>query len=472
MQVGCSTPEAFRLMMEGSRAFALMENQGIRIDEDYIDRTIYDVSAKISELESDLKQDPIYDLWRRRFGIKASISNRNQLGAVVFEELGIEPTKMTKQQRASTEEEAFEEIDLPFVKRWNEIDKLRRLMSTNLLGIKKELCNGVLRPSFNLHTVITFRSSCSDPNGQNIPNRNDAIARLVRRAFIPTSDEYVLIESDFSGIEVRAATCYHHDPTMIQYLIDDYDMHKDMAAECYKIPSHLVSKKIRGVAKNRFVFASFYGDWYFSICQMLWKAVVLDKLELSDGMPLRDHLDRVGLSDLGDVRMEGNRVIPPRPGTFEAHIKEVENRFWNERFAVYTQWKKEWWEAYLKTGWYRMKTGFVSKGVFDKNKVINGPIQGTAFHWLLWTLIELDKWLRRKKFKTRIIGQIHDSILMNCYRKELQDVLTKLESLITQGLRRHWDWIIVPLATESSVCELNWYEKVEWVNRNGTWAPK
>lgn len=455
--IPCS-PDAFRLMMDGSAALADIEENGMRIDVPYLDGMIVEVTDRIRLMEVELKADSTWAVWRKVYGLNADLGSREQLGKVVFDLLGVKPGGLTKTGRYSTDEYAFDGIDIPFVKKWVSVEKLKRLRATNLIGVRREVVDGYLRPSFNLHLVITYRSSCSDPNSQNIPNRDEELAKVIRRAFIPRDKDHVLVEADFSGAEVRAAAAYHNDPTMIKYIEDEYDLHSDMAAECYQLQRLQVSKQIRGAAKGMFVFASFYGSWYRNICQNLWRAVDSEQLRLKNGSLLRDHLTSVGLVELGDHN--SNNV---EPGTFEHHIKKVEENFWGVRFPVYTRWKDEWWSEYLRKGWYQMKTGFVSRGIFSRNETINGPIQGTAFHWLLWTLIQLNRWLKGGRMRSKLIAQIHDSKLIDCHKSELNDVIHRMEEIVTIDLRRHWPWINVPLAIESSICPENWFDKHEFV---------
>ncbi len=455
-----STPAAFKLMMQGTLAFSDIEEHGMRIDVDYLDRMIEKTSSKIKELEVSLREDDVYRIWRKQFGAKSDLGSRTQLGTVIFKELEVECKHFTKTGRPKTDADALEDVDFPFVKKWNNFEKLKRLKATFLMGIKRETVNEFLHPFFNLHLAITYRSSSSEPNFQNLPNRDPRQARIIRRAFIPR-ENHVLVESDYSAIEVRGAACYHKDPTMLKYIEDDYDLHKDMAAEIYLLKNKQVSKPIRHMGKNGFVFPSFYGDWYFSMCQNLWTAIDRDKLTLTDGTLLRDHLNEKGMTELGDLKTSEGKIVSPRKGTFESHLQKVEDNFWNKRFPVYTQWKQDWWEQYLKNGYFAMKTGFIAKGVYKRNQVINSPIQGASFHCLLWSMIRLHKWLKKNKMKSMIVGQIHDSIVADVHKDELDDYLENANRIMSEDIRKEWDWIIVPLAVEHEVAVKNWYEKKE-----------
>jgi len=242
---------------------------------------------------------------------------------------------------------------------------------------------------------------------------------------------------------------------MLQYIKDDHDLHKDMAVECYKLPPEQVSKPIRGVVKGGFVFASFYGDWYHQICQNLWFAMDREDLRLENGIKLKDHLAAQGVTRIGDLNPKDGTA----PGTFEDHIKKVHEKFWNVRFPVYTAWKEQWWSDYKTNGFYQMLTGFISRGVFSKNEAINGGIQGSAFHCCLWSLIRLNEMLQKYKMKSMVVGQIHDSILIDVHKDEFDLVVQSAQDIMTNRISEAWKWLIVPLGVEAEVGKKNWFEK-------------
>jgi len=154
-----SSPAAFKLMMNGSSALADIEQNGMRIDVEYLDRTIKETSLKIKELESDLRLDEVYKIWRKLYGDKTDLGSRKQLGKVIFDELGVECKQRTKGGLPKTDVEALEEVDFPFVRNLTTLEKLKKVQSTYLIGIRRETVNGYVHPVFNLHLAITFRSS-------------------------------------------------------------------------------------------------------------------------------------------------------------------------------------------------------------------------------------------------------------------------------------------------------------------------
>ena len=266
---------------------------------------------------------------------------------------------------------------------------------------------------------------------------------------------------------------YIHDPST--------DMHRDMANELYALDNPPVSwwktkgpkggYNVRFAAKSFFVFAEFYGDYFMHCAPRLWDAIDKFDMHAPDGTPMREHLKRKGIHKLGACDPDGSSL----PGTYELHVKRVEDDFWNSRFAVYSQWKKSWYERYQRLGYFDMLTGFRVQGYHKRNDVINYAIQGSAAHCLIWALMTIQGHLNRYKMRTKIIGAIHDSILSDIYEKEEQDYLNLCHDVMTKQLPEQWKWIITPLEIEPELSPVdgNWYQKEEWVRSGGgLWTSK
>jgi DNA polymerase-1 len=450
--------DAYKLLHDGCVTLSAVESNGMKVDVDHLDHSIERIGKEITRGEGELREDKLYHIWRREYGAKTKLGSREQLGNILFNVLGHPCSAYTKTGRPKTDGATFEGVDEPFVVRYLEIEKLKKVRNTFLTGIKREVCNGFLHPVFNLHTVQTYRSSSNSPNFQNFPIRDPQMGEVIRRCFIARPDHHI-VEIDYSGIEVRIATCYHQDPEMKSYIEDpSKDMHRDMAAECYKTTPEHVSKEMRYCGKNMFVFPQFYGDYYLNCSRTLWEAIDKMKLQVGD-IPLKEHLRNKGISSLGKC----NANQPPRAGTFERHIRSVERDFWDRRFRVYNAWKQKWWHDYQEEGGFTTLTGFRIDGVYGRNDVINYPIQGSAFHCLLWSLIRLHKWLTKNKMRSLIVGQIHDSIVADVHEDELEDYLSTAKEIMTKSLPQAWDWINIPLEVEAEVTPINgtWHEKKE-----------
>jgi DNA polymerase I-like protein with 3'-5' exonuclease and polymerase domains len=263
--------------------------------------------------------------------------------------------------------------------------------------------------------------------------------------FIP-NDGYRIVECDYASIEVRAAAFCHQDPQLITYICDKTtDMHKDMASQCYAIPKEMVSKQIRYCGKNMFVFPSFYGSYYKQTAPHLWDALTDLNLTTTDGKSLLEHVK----STIGSKE------------DFTEHINQVEQDFWNNRFKVYSAWKKSHYESYLQSGEFHSLTGFRFNGVYRKNQVINLPIQSVAFHCLLWSFIEMTRIMVMGKWKSGAIGQIHDSLVAEVHETEFSKFKDAAVDVMTQRLPEAWTFINVPLEVEIEATEVNgsWFTK-------------
>lgn len=478
MKTPTVTKEAMRLIHEGADAFADMEATGIRVDKDYLDRTDKEIAARMADLTAKLKADEVYRIWEKEFGGKTKLGNREQLAHVLFEKMDFVPKEYTEggkdgKQRAKMDKTALDIIGLPFTENFLKLESMKKVSGTYLKGIRKEMVfdgrHWIVHPMYNLHTAVTYRSSCDKPNFTNIPIRNPDQAAIIRQCYIGRRH---LVEVDFSGVEVKVAGCYNKDPNLLKYIKDkSTDMHRDMAMKIFMLAEDKVEKKTtRDVSKNMAVFPWFYGSVYFKIALDIWEAMHRRKFVYpGTDIPLVKYLADHGIKRRGEC----NPKKDPVPGTFEYHVKQIEREFWDRRFPVYKQWKQDWFRAYQRNGGFSMFTGFRVEGIYSRNDVTNYPIQGSAFHCLLWCIVYMNKWLRRMKMKSRIVGEIHDSLIADVPPNELQDFLHMAHHVMTVLLPKHWPWIIVPMEVECEVSglEKSWYHKRQWVCKDGKWGP-
>lgn len=331
--------------------------------------------------------------------------------------------------------------------------------------------------NFIANEICVHNSSA--PNLHNIPIRNKEMGDLIRPCFIPRKGRR-LVERDFSGIEVRVSACYNKDPNLIRYIEDKTtDMHRDEASVLFIVPQKELEahkdhykKSLRDAAKNMWVFPQFYGSVWFQCAPPIWEAMEQRKFTLHDGTPLRKHLRRHGVTELGNCDIKKG---DPEPGTFAHHLVQAEKKLWNKRFPVYTQWKKDFYNQYLERGYFDLRTGFRCTGHFRRNQVINFPVQGAAFHCLLWTLIEIQKELRKRKMRSMLVSQIHDSMIADVVEDELQEFLDLTQEIAERRLAKAWKWINIPIETEVDVTPIDgsWVTKAEYVrNAKGTWVLK
>lgn len=448
MKIKATTADAYKLFHNGTLALARAERQGIRIDTEYCERKKQHLTRKINKYQKELQGTKFYRRWEHIYGRKANIYSNHQLSRLLYHIMKIEPPKVTESGKGSTDEDALGQIDIPELKIILKIRKLAKIRDTYLDAFIREQTDGYLHPSFELHNVRTYRSSSSNPNFQNIPKRDKESMQICRRALLPRPG-HMLVEMDFSALEVHIGACYHKDPVMLKYLKDkESDMHADMAKQIFMLEaldrSDPIQNKLRSAAKNGFVFPQFYGDYYgnnaASLCE--WVGLPHSKwvpgmgIQLSDGYYISDHLRNNGIKSFQK---------------FVEYMKEVEDDFWGNRFHVYNNWRDKWVEQYRRDGYLKMLTGFTCAGVARKNEIINYPIQGTAFHCLLLTFIELDKAMRKEKWDSKLVGQIHDDALLDVRPDELEHIKGTINRIVKEELPKKWDWIIVPLDIDLEV---------------------
>ena len=145
---------------------------------------------------------------------------------------------------------------------------------------------------------------------------------------------------------------------------------------------------------------------------------------------------------------------------FLDHCKETENIFWNTRFKGYRDWKRRMIEDYASKLHFETFFGFRYTGYLSNTQICNLPIQGTAFHVLLYTYIELVSLLERQKLRSKVLLQIHDEILMDVYPPELETITEAITEIGTKRIIKENPWIIVPLKIKfsKSAIDGNWAE--------------
>lgn len=457
-----ASKEAYRLLHEGTLALSKMESVGMPVCKQALDAAIFSVQTEIRQIEEELREDKeVYYHQRRIFGTKANVGSRDQLAHVLYDVVKIPHTPVLSEKtgKYKLDDEVLESIDTPYVRKFKRYNKLGKLLSTYLLPFQTERTEeGRVHGFVNLHTVKSYRSSFDSPNLQNIPVRDKEIGKIIRSVVKPASDDWVIIEADYSALEVYIAACYHKDPTMIEYLESGHDFHGEYTMKCFRLPQS--QKDIRAHVKGLFTFAEFYGDSYFSIARNLWDYA--QTAQLASGQKVVEHLAGQGITHLGTKDKEEST-------SFMSHIKEVDREFWNVSFPKYNRWRKDWFEAYQQNGYFHTLTGFRWWGVERRNFIINAPVQGSAFHCLLKAVIELTRLIEKKGMRSRLFCEIHDSILAVVPRDEVSEYIELARFVMEELVQRHWPWIVLGLKTEIEIGN-TWADKMpehKWRETNG-----
>lgn len=467
------TKEAYQLLHNGILALSAAERQGMCVDVEYCHDISDHLERQVKYLEKRLMKSEFITDWRRAFGTSFNHGSGAQLAVMLYspEYLNIEPIKYTdskcpkcrgkgcgfchgRGENPSVDEEALQATGVPEIEDLLRIRELKKAKDTYIGNFLKEQVDGVLHPNFNLHITRTYRPSTDSPNLANIPNRNPEIKQIVKRA-LKARPGHKLVCADFKGIEVSLAYEYHKDPEMKKYLLDKTtDMHRDMSERLFLLDmKHLEEeskkayKAIRHSGKNRYVFPEFYGDWWKSCAGQLWADAHLQTHHIPTGS-LVNHLASKGIKNLSQ---------------YEKHVESVEKWMWEEKWSVYTQWKKDWVKAYHEKGYFESKMGFMYQGVMDRKQAINYPIQGTAFHCMLQCIIWMHQESVRENWDSRICNQIYDDLMIDVHPDEESMVIERLRYYMKEKLQQHFSWMELPLDVEIEATPIDgsWYYKSE-----------
>ena len=471
-QISPRTPEAYDLFHQGSLALAEAEFNGICVDREYCELKIKNIGRQIKALTSQFMETELGRVWNARFGRRMALSKDDQLRKILFEDLGLESTietsggKHGKDKKAAVNNKALIATGRDDAIQFLRIKMLQRIVDANLQGLLRESeADGYIHPFFHLGGYAedkeggarSYRGSSSDPNFQNFPHRKEESAKQVRPALIPRPGHRI-VGRDYSGVEVCISVCNHQDPNMIRYIEHGDDMHRDCASMCYKLPPELCTKKagrfggeVRQAAKNQFVFPQFYFQEPTNTARGLWHYMLdMDLRHPGDeAKTIKKHL-----ADKGIRNYEA----------FENHIIAVCKEYWEVMFPGYKRWREKLIESYNKTGYVDFLSGFRVEGELTKYQLGNFPIQGPAFHVLLWSFIQVNTlWKGKTGWRSKLVGQIHDELTTDEHGGEFDQNQSEIPRIMTEDLRKAFSWVIVPMEVETSATPIdgNWFTQTK-----------
>lgn len=430
---------AYRFFHRGLLIMGEMHMNGICMDIKYYTNQIKILEKEAKELHDQIMLLPEVTQFKQMFKRELSITSTDDLRDLFFKQLKITSVKKTSTDLESVDKEVVDSIDHPIARRILKIRKLDKIRSTYLEGFLREAAQDKIYPVFQLHKVISFRSSSAMPNFQNMSKRDKRAKKITRSGLIP-SIGCVIGEGDFSGAEVCMSAAYHKDRNFIKYLLDKTtDMHRDCAKDIWLLREiwDTVSMDIQGAIRQNmkadWTFAEFYGARWKKCAIALWakKAIKL----FPDGTTLEDNLITQGIKT---------------EAAFFKHVENFENKFWNVMFPEYKAWKDKVVRDYIRDGYVETYFGFRFKGIMNEREVCNYPVQGSSFHMLLYVAYELSAELKRRAMKTKLIGQIHDSIIADI---PLNEVCTYAKVLkgIMGTLQDKFPWLCVPIKIEFEI---------------------
>ncbi len=394
------------------KVLASMELEGIKLDTEFLKSLSTDLNSDIASLET-----KIYEAAGETF----NIASPKQLGVILFEKLKlVDKPKKTKTGQYSTAEDVLSYLakDHEIIQHILEYRGLAKLKSTYVDALPEQ----VLESTGHIHTeymqtvASTGRLSSTNPNLQNIPIRTER-GRQVRKAFIPRNEEYTLLAADYSQIELRVIAAMSQEETMIEAFKNGEDIHASTASKVFNVPLEEVTREQRGNAKT-VNFGIIYGVSAF------------------------------GLSNQTDLsRTEAKELIETYYETYPKLRKYMSSQvdFARDHGYVTTLSNRR---RYLKD--INSRNAIV-RGAAERNAV-NAPIQGSAADVIKIAMINIYNKLQEGPFKTKMLLQVHDELVFDVYKPELQT----MKVLIKEEMENAYT-LSVPLDVEMDM-GVNWLE--------------
>ncbi|OAB80510.1 DNA polymerase I [Cochleicola gelatinilyticus] len=394
------------------RVLADMELEGINLDEDFLKGLSEALETDIATLEKDIYQEA---------GEEFNIASPKQLGDILFGKLKlVDKPKKTKTGQFSTAEDVLSYLakDHKIIRDVLEYRGLAKLKSTyvDALPEQVETATNRVHTDYMQTVAATGRLSSNNPNLQNIPIRTER-GREVRKAFIPKNEDYVLLAADYSQIELRIIAALSEEDTMIEAFKNGEDIHASTAAKVFNVPIDEVTREQRSNAKT-VNFGIIYGVSAF------------------------------GLSNQTDLsRSESKELID----TYYKTYPKLRNYM-----SELVDFARE--NGYVQTvlGRRRYLNGIngsnaVVRGAAERNAV-NAPIQGSAADIIKIAMINIYKKLSEGNYKTKMLLQVHDELVFDVYKPELEEMKTMIKAEMENAYT-----LAVPLDVELGVGQ-NWLE--------------
>ncbi|MGI6176303.1 MAG: DNA polymerase I [Christensenellales bacterium] len=385
-----------------------MEQTGFLVDA----QTLRELSQQYAIRLAETAQR-IYALCGREFNILSP----KQLGEVLFEELSLPSHKKTK-TGYSTDIEVLEKLydSHPVVPLIIEYRQTAKLKSTYMDGLSQLVGpDGRIHTTFQQAVTATGRISSTEPNLQNIPVRTEE-GRELRKLF-HAPEGSLIIDADYSQIELRLLAHIADDPILIRAFRDGEDIHTRTAAEVFGVPLDLVSLQMRSAAKA-VNFGIVYGISDFGLARNL-------RISRKDASEyIRRYMERYT-----GVREYMHRIV--EQAKKQGYVSTMFNR------------RRELPELYSKN--YNTRQ-------FGERVALNMPIQGTAADIIKIAMIRVHEELNKRKLKARLILQVHDELLLQAPREEREEVCALLGDCMQQVVD-----LSVPLVAEVH-SGVNWYE--------------
>lgn len=388
---------------------ATMQIEGFTLDIDELNAFSDYLSEKIAAVEAE-----IYELANHTF----NINSPKQLGVVLFEELELKPVKKTK-TGYSTNVDALEKIidKHPIAAKVLEYRRYAKLKSTYCdgMGTLVNPKTHKIHSIFNQTVTVTGRISSTEPNMQNIPTRTE-LGRELRKMFV-AGEGNVLVDADYSQIELRVLSHLANDETMINAFKNGEDIHAVTASQVLGIPLNEVTKEQRSSAKA-VNFGIVYGIGEFSLSQDIGVSVKEAKAYI-DSYLEKYHGVREYMNSTKETAKENGYVT-----TMMNRIRYIPE---------------------LKSTNYNIRS-------FGERAAMNTPVQGTAADIIKLAMVKVYNRLKAENFASKLILQVHDELIVEAPENEVESVQAILKEEMENAIS-----LKVPMVIDMAVGK-SWYD--------------
>jgi DNA polymerase-1 len=371
-----------------------IEREGIRLD-------VEGLKEFSDQLQNDIVivEKEIQDL----AGTKFNVSSPKQVGEILFDYLKItDKAKKTKTGQYATGEDVLSKLENthPIVSKILDYRELNKLKNTYVDSLPQMVNpkTGRIHTSFNQVVAVTGRLSSDNPNLQNIPIRTER-GRQIRKAFIPRDSEHVLLSADYSQIELRIVASISGDTNMCEAFQLGKDIHTATAAKVFGVKEEDVTKEMRYKSKS-VNFGIIYGQGPFGLAENL-------------NIPRREAQDLIA-------------NYFKEYGAIKDYMEDTIN-FARENGYVQTLLGRKRWLRDITSA-----NGTVRS--FAERNAINAPIQGTAADMIKVAMVNIHREMKAAGFKSRMLLQVHDELVFDVYKPEMDALKPLVEKLMREAL--------------------------------------
>lgn len=386
-----------------------MESLGVKVDRDQLSDMGVELAKKLEKIETE-----IHSLAGQEF----NINSPKQLGVILFEKLGLPPLKKTK-TGYSTAADVLEKLEgqheiISHILLYRQLGKL---LSTYIEGLLKEIHeDGKIHTRFQQALTTTGRLSSTNPNLQNIPVRLEE-GRKIRKAFVPSHPDWVMVAADYSQIELRVLAHMSEDERLVQAFKDDRDIHTATAADVFHVPLEEVTGAMRSAAKA-VNFGIVYGISDYGLSQNL-------------NIPRKEAAEFI------------ERYLASFPGV-QQYMTNIVSSAKKDGFVT-TLMNRRRYLPDITSSNFNLRS-------FAERTAMNTPIQGSAADIIKKAMIQMDEALEREGLKANMLLQVHDELIFEAPKDELEKLMELVPKVMEAAVELN-----VPLKVDIASGD-TWYD--------------